>query len=80
LHRGKHAEAVIEATVEKLKARRLELGYSLRQLAELSGISYTGIAQIESGDRSPTLYSLVMMAGALQIEIADLLVTPDALE
>ena len=34
---------------------RYELGMSLRQLAMLSGVSWSHIAKIESGERTPTL-------------------------
>lgn len=38
-----------------LAAIRYELGMSLRQLATLSGVSWSHIAKIESGERTPTL-------------------------
>ena len=42
-------------------------------LAKTSGMSHVGILQIESGDRSPMLRNVVKIAGALEVDLGDLL-------
>jgi transcriptional regulator with XRE-family HTH domain len=57
----KTAEAVCRA----LRAARIEQGLSQKRLAELAGLSRTGLRHIESLETSPTLYSLLRVAKAL---------------
>ena len=45
---------------------------SLRELAELSGLSVNAISKIERGENSPTVSSLHQLASALQVHITDL--------
>ncbi len=52
--------------------KRTAKGYSLRSLAERSGISKTEINDIENGNRSPTLDTLERLAVALECSICDL--------
>lgn len=46
---------------------------SLNRLSELAGMSHVGILQIESGDRSPQLRTVFMLAYALDIGPEELL-------
>lgn len=51
---------------------RSELNLSLRELAKLSGVSWTHIAKIESGERTPTVpvaYSICRALGRTIFEI-----------
>ena len=57
---------------EILVDRRESLGLSRKEVVELSGISYPYLSQLESGDREPSMDTLAKLAGALQVEIADL--------
>ncbi len=63
------AEQLVETLVSRLKAAREAKGLSLRDLEEISGISNAGIHHIEAGNRSPTLYSLIRIANALDLDI-----------
>ena len=44
---------------------------SERQLSDISGISHTEIARIESGEVSPTLDTLLKLADALGVDIKE---------
>ncbi len=55
-----------------LAAVRYELNLSLRELAKKSGISWTHIAKIESGERTPTVpvaYALCRVLGKTIYEV-----------
>lgn len=56
----------------KLKAKREEKGYTLKQTAEISGLSIGFISQVERGQTDPSLSSLKKLAGALDIKLGDL--------
>jgi DNA-binding XRE family transcriptional regulator len=57
-----------------MRARRLELGLTLRQVADRSGMSYQLISQIEIGNRpNPTRNTLQKLAVALEMDVRDLL-------
>ena len=50
---------------------REEKGYSLRVLAERSGLSLNAISRIERGESSPTVSSLQRLATALSVPITE---------
>lgn len=57
-----------------VRARRLEMGLTLRQVAERSGLSYQLISQIELGTKpNPTTNTIKALARALEIEPSQLL-------
>jgi transcriptional regulator with XRE-family HTH domain len=56
-----------------VKQRRVAAGFSLRMLAERSGISSSMISDIERGAKSPTVTTLVRIAQALGISAAALI-------
>lgn len=56
---------------ERLRAIREDRGYSLRALAERSGLSINAISLIERGENSPTVSSLHLLATALDVSITD---------
>lgn len=45
---------------------------SIRQLAELSGVSKSHISDIENGRRIPTVYILCVLAVAMNVQPAEL--------
>lgn len=47
---------------EKLRGLREEKGLTQAQLGKATGISQAGIAKWETGDRSPTIDSLIILA------------------
>jgi len=54
---------------ETIRARREELGWSQRQLAERAGMTQPGIARFEAGGTTPTLPLLERLAGALGLTL-----------
>lgn len=55
-----------------IRARRRELGLSLRELGERAGLSIGFLSQVERGQSSLALGSLSAVAAALGVEVADL--------
>ena len=60
----------------RIRALRLERGLSLRSVATLAQISPSLLSQIERGDASPSLVSLVAIADALAVRPGQLLDDP----
>lgn len=54
----------------RVKTARRELGMTLKEVAEASGMSPTHISEIERGKTSPTVGALKKIAGALSREAA----------
>lgn len=54
---------------EQLHMRRLEAGFSLRKLAELSGVDHSYIAKIEKGANSPSVDTLRGLCDVIGVEI-----------
>lgn len=53
----------------RLRRRRLELGLTLRELAERTNLTPSFISQMERGANSPSLASLQRLAEALQVQM-----------
>jgi transcriptional regulator with XRE-family HTH domain len=53
----------------RLRSRRLELGYSQRDLSE-HGVSYAYISRIESDQRTPSVKALRKLAAKLDVSVA----------
>lgn len=64
---------MVERLVGMLRELRKEQGLSLRQLANLSGLSHSGIGHAESGENTPTLLSLLAVAEALDADLPTIL-------
>ena len=58
---------------EQLRARRQELGLSLRQLAERLGVSASLISQIETGRANPSFSTLYQIVAELDVSLDELL-------
>ena len=58
---------------EQLRARRQELGLSLRQLAERLGVSASLISQIETGRANPSVSTLYQLVAELDVSLDELL-------
>jgi HTH-type transcriptional regulator/antitoxin HipB len=54
---------------EAVRARREELGWSQRQLAERAGMTQPGVARFEAGGTTPTLPLLERLADALGLKL-----------
>ncbi len=55
---------------EAVRARREELGWSQRRLAERAGMTQPGVARFEAGGTTPTLPLLERLAAALGLILA----------
>jgi transcriptional regulator with XRE-family HTH domain len=55
---------------EQVAERRVALGLSQQQLAELCGTTQSAIARLESGGRPPRIDTLLRIADALDCELA----------
>ncbi len=60
----------------RLRALRMQRGYSVRQLAERAHVSYPTITRIERGSMSPTVEMLEKLARALKVHITELFSPP----
>ena len=58
---------------ETLKQARIEQGWSIRQLAEIVGISHTTIHNYETDKYEPRISHLKWLAEALELSIIDLI-------
>ena len=57
----------------RVRALREGMGYSLRDLAERSGVSAPMLSQVERGETSPTLAVAGKIAGGLELRLSQLL-------
>ena len=64
-----NSEGVVDQVVEELKRIRGERGLSLRELAEQTGLSHSGIGHIEQKSNTPTLLSLLLISEALEFDL-----------
>jgi HTH-type transcriptional regulator / antitoxin HipB len=74
IHRPEAAAAYEQARLryelaEAIRARREELGWSQRQLAERAGMTQPGVARFEAGGTTPTLPLLERLATALGLTV-----------
>ena len=74
VHRPEVAVAYEQAKLryelaEAIRARREELGWSQRQLAERAGMTQPGVARFEAGGTTPTLPLLERLAAALGLTL-----------
>ena len=59
------AQKIVKEVVELLKKRRESLGWSQRTLAAQAGVDPKTVSLIERGVRSPTLFTLSLLATAM---------------
>ena len=57
----------------RIRALRDAMGFSLRDLAERSGVSAPMLSQVERGETSPTLASAAKIAAGLELTLSQLL-------
>lgn len=65
------AEQEVPNVGQRIRSFREERGWSLRELAERSGLSINAISLIERGENSPTVSSLHLLATALGVSISN---------
>jgi transcriptional regulator with XRE-family HTH domain len=66
------ADKVTVRVAKAIKARREQLGLTLRALASRSGVSSSMISEVERGAKSPTISTLSALAQALGVPISAL--------
>jgi len=72
--RDSRVESAAEATVGvRVRALREAMGFSLRDLAERSGVSAPMLSQVERGETSPTLAVAEKIASGLELTLSQLL-------
>lgn len=57
---------------DRLRSRRHELGLTLREVAEIAGLSLPYVSNLERGKGNPTLDALRKLARALDLDLGDL--------
>ena len=67
------AQRVVKDVTELLKKRRETLGWSQRTLAGLAGVDPKTVSLIERGVRSPTLFTISLLASAMDCALWELL-------
>ena len=60
---------VVERVVARLRESRIEKGISQAELSRISGLSRSGIRHMEDGEVSPTLHFLLVVAGAIGVDL-----------
>lgn len=64
------------ALVDRLRARRKEIGLTMQQVADQAGLSVGFISQIERGITTPSLSSLISVSRVLGISVSEFLDRP----
>ncbi len=63
----------VARVVERLRAIREERGVSRYRLSKETGLSTSGLRHMETGQVSPTLYFLLLIARCLEVDLAEIL-------
>jgi transcriptional regulator with XRE-family HTH domain len=69
----KNRRAVCSAVARNLKRERQNRGLTLSAVAAKAGLSYQMVSFVEKEMRNPTLDTLLRIAGALEINLAEIL-------
>ena len=69
----KNARALCAKIISLLQRERERRELSKYFVAQESGLSPQTIAYVENGDRNPTLETALRMAGALNLDLADVI-------
>lgn len=73
---GEIADLAIRRMGQRVRTLRSERQLTLRALAELTGLSPQMLSQVERGNTSPSVGTLVVIAAALEVNIGDLFGEP----
>lgn len=57
---------------QRIRARRLSLGLSQEALADLCGVHWTFLGQVERGQRNISLHNLLKLAAGLGVDAGEL--------
>ena len=66
-------QKIVDAVLARLVQVRLKKAISQNRLAELAGMSRSGIRHLEDGETNPTFYSILKIAKALNVKIGSLI-------
>ena len=66
------AERVAQLFGERLRELRTKRGETTRSLAEIAGMSYTYVNDLERGIKAPSLPTVVRLAHALRYKVTEL--------
>ena len=69
----KHLELIASDVAELLKKERKRRQLSMSAVAEQAGLSQQMVSYVERGLRNPTLDTLLRMAAAMKLDLAELL-------
>ena len=69
---------LVATFANNVRRKRLELGLSQEELAELAGVHRTYIGMLERSEKNVTIYNIWRIACALQVEAAYLLIEHSA--
>lgn len=67
---------ISEAAAElgrRVRARREALGFSQEKLADVAGLHWTFIGQVERGRRNLSLHNIIKVADAIEVDPGELL-------
>ncbi|MCQ3015898.1 helix-turn-helix domain-containing protein [Pseudomonas tremae] len=67
---------LVATFASNVRIKRLALGLSQEELAELAGLHRTYIGMLERSEKNVTIYNIWRLACALQVEAVDLLIEP----
>jgi len=71
-------DAALSIIAQRLRTAREQAGYTLDQLAALTGLSKAHLSRLESGERQPSIGALLSSAAALRVPVSQLLGDDDA--
>ena len=69
----KSQQAVCSRVAQLLRREREKRGLSMNGVAERAGLSQQMVSYVERGMRNPTLETLLRIAAAIEIDIAEVL-------
>jgi len=67
------AQKIVHKVIELLKKQRETLGWSQRTLAAHAGVDPKTVSLIERGIRSPTLFTLSLIASAMSLRLWEIM-------
>lgn len=70
------SKGYLKAIGDRIRAIRKDKGLSQEKLAELAGIHFTFMSDIENGKRNASIYSYYSIASALDITLSELVNLP----
>lgn len=67
-----YVSLALQTLGERVRERRRELGLSQVALADVSGLHWTFVGQVERGRRNLSVHNLLKLAAALEMDAAEL--------